>query len=129
MKFSTIVTALFAAMAAASPTFTTATAEDSIAVDAKTPTDLPLCTFDPVKGEYVCPAPQAETSIESTTNEADTSSQDNTAVVAADCNKCRADWDECMKHWGCWFYDCNGPCKCDVGRKDPSCTTCEFGKC
>ncbi|KAJ4338356.1 hypothetical protein N0V95_008092 [Ascochyta clinopodiicola] len=121
MKFTTILTT-FAAMATASPAFTTtSTTETSIAAAKTPPTNVPLCRFDPVKGEYMCPANKTTP----------TTSKDSpsTAVAAADCNKCRADWDECIKHWGCRFYDCIGPCKCDVGRKDPSCTACEFGKC
>ncbi|KAF1359586.1 hypothetical protein EJ07DRAFT_178654 [Lizonia empirigonia] len=121
MKASTLFTTFFAAMATASPALTS-TRADAMAGELLAPTKVPLCTFDVVKGEYVCPP----TATGGAAMHVDATSPDRSA---ADCAKCKRDWDECMKHWGCWFYDCNGPCKCDVGRKDPSCTECEFGKC
>ena len=135
MKSVMIIT-LLAAAAVAAPEFKTTT-EDKDA--APTP---PICTFDPVKGEYVCPEGanmlvravpsfQVDPSAEFTTSTAElkTASTDASAgasadAPAADCGKCQADWDLCMTHWGCWFYDCRGACHCTVLNHDPSCAEC-----
>ncbi|KZM25618.1 uncharacterized protein EKO05_0001898 [Ascochyta rabiei] len=98
MKFLTILTTMFAALATASPTFTTTTAasEASIAAEGVAPIDVPICAFDPVKGEYVCPDSTTNMSIESAGNETSTTSKDSTSAAAAAAVEA-ADWDDCMK--------------------------------
>jgi predicted nucleic acid-binding Zn ribbon protein len=114
---SIIITTLLAAAVMATPDFKTTTKEP-------TPTP-PVCKFDPVKGEYVCPEG---------TNTADTLSHTSfhTATAdapAADCAKCQADWEKCLTHWGCWFYNCGPACHCQVANKDPQCKECPAGEC
>lgn len=54
MKASTLLTTFFAAMATASPALTS-NRDDAMRRNLLVPTEVPLCTFDVVKGEYVCP--------------------------------------------------------------------------
>lgn len=83
-------------MATASPTYST-TPEGALAVTAAASTYVPICKFDPVKGEYVCPSVDAITEGNVNVRDVDaTAKGDNTVVAAADCNKCKADWDVCM---------------------------------
>ncbi|KAH6638398.1 hypothetical protein C7974DRAFT_159990 [Boeremia exigua] len=150
-----IFVSLLAAMVTASPGFVTTTKRTG--ASAVAPTNFPpICTFDPVKGEYVCP------DVSEVSGQAikDTVPKAHAAAVAADCGKCQHDWDECMKvrnprpfliprfllcstynvcrgegeantekKWGCWFYDCNNPCKCQVVKNDASCKDCSAGQC
>lgn len=94
MKSLIPITALLAAMATASPAFFPPTTKHAAAPAA--PTDVPLCTFDPVEGAYVCPV--VSQVVESAAVEDAATRQSNDGVVkAADCGKCQRDWDECMK--------------------------------
>lgn len=123
---SIIITSLLAAAALAAPEFKTTTK-----AAAHTP---PICTFDPVKGEYVCPEGERHRvpAIKIDTAERDITERATTAqgnVNAADCPKCQADWEKCLTHWGCWFYDCRPACRCQVVNNDSQCKECPAGEC
>ncbi|KAL1594709.1 hypothetical protein SLS59_008759 [Nothophoma quercina] len=94
MKTTTFFTALLIAAATASPTLTTTT-KDTAAVA----TDVPICKFDPVEGEYICPAAVADTIIKATiaNGKANDTTFKDTATTAADCSKCDNDLNTCMK--------------------------------
>jgi hypothetical protein len=84
-------------MATASTTFTSVIKDAAAA--AAVATDVPICTFDPVQGEYICPS--ANTIESSTANieaSVKTIPKDNNIITkAADCAKCDRDLAECMK--------------------------------
>jgi hypothetical protein len=82
-------------MATASTTFISVTKDAAAAVA----TDVPICTFDPVQGEYICPPVNTiESPIANVEASVKTTTKDNNIVTkAADCAKCDRDLAECMK--------------------------------
>ncbi|KAF3040205.1 hypothetical protein E8E11_002974 [Didymella keratinophila] len=137
---SIIITTLLAATAVAAPEFKTTTKD-------ATPTP-PICDFDPVKGEYICPEAAnpwdvSDDYLHSLRRADDPSTADvNTSpdagavdismsadAPATDCGKCQSDWEKCLTHWDCWFYNCGPACHCQVAKNDPSCATCPEQEC
>lgn len=104
MKSAFIVTTLFTITATAS-IFSTASTFDTAVIKAS-PTHHPqLCTFNPNKGEYECPAVTQWTAKDGSIEANKMTVAQDTAAVAADCNKCQHDWSECMKVSPCVMRD------------------------
>lgn len=118
MKLIAIAT-LLAAAAMAAPEFKP-TAKDG-------PTS-PVRALDAVKREYIC-AEIASASPVSKRTSAALHASSALHAPAADCAKCQADWDKCLTHWGCWFYDCGPACRCQVANNEPQCSECPAGEC
>lgn len=95
MKGIVAITACLAGMGLASANMITAN-KNAAATAIQSTTNPPLCKFDPVKGEYVCPDASR---ILNTADGVDATTKDTAAagVAAADCHKCQHDWTECIK--------------------------------
>ncbi|KAJ4986037.1 hypothetical protein SVAN01_08515 [Stagonosporopsis vannaccii] len=84
MRGFVAVTTFFAVMSPALADMITTTTKDA----AVQPTnDPPICKFDPVKGEYICPDASRAVPAAEDTNAA----KDTVVVAAADCSKCQHD--------------------------------------
>lgn len=95
MWVSTVLTTSLAAMATASPIFSTST-RTSTNIRKAAPEDVPTCIFDPVKGVYVCLTitPDAFESVPKNDN-INVNSEHGTGVAAGECEKCPCDQGNC----------------------------------